>query len=68
MKKLTVMMIVSAFLLSACGDKTYSVEELKKDESLFKEVSQKCTAGIYKKDSQNCENAYRVFMDKQFGL
>lgn len=48
-------------LLGVAGcSKTYSVDDLKQDPALLKQVIQKCSSGKLKEDSENCKNALQA--------
>lgn len=45
------------FLLSACNDKKYTVNELIINEGILHSIQKKCTSSISHRDSSNCINA-----------
>ncbi|GAA4664288.1 EexN family lipoprotein [Bartonella pachyuromydis] len=54
MKKI-ILVCIATLLVSGC-EKTYSVEEFKKDEKLRKEWEKKCLLGFSIKPTENCQN------------
>lgn len=48
-------------ILGVAGcSKTYSVDDLKQDPALLKQVIQECSSGKLKEDSENCKNAQQA--------
>jgi len=64
MKKIIVFSIgVVSFLLTACGEKVYTVDEFKASEGLRVEYTKKCSNGELKgKELQNCDNLFSAQM------
>lgn len=59
MKKMIVL-LAATLTLSACGDKTYSVQDFLKDKNLMNEMIKKCRSGELHAESTNCTNAIRA--------
>ncbi|AQX20324.1 EexN family lipoprotein [Bartonella sp. WD16.2] len=60
---MTTLLLCAGLIITGC-EKTYSVEEFKKDEKLLKEWMAKC-GGFAK--SKNCQNAYQAENEKFWG-
>ncbi|WP_404810979.1 EexN family lipoprotein [Actinobacillus pleuropneumoniae] len=57
MKNYKLMLLAfSSFFAVACGEKSYTVDEFMKDETLLNTYKQKCNNGELKPDSLNCLN------------
>ncbi|MBE2898439.1 EexN family lipoprotein [Pasteurellaceae bacterium 20609_3] len=52
------------FLLSACGEKVYTVDDFKKDEKLLAEYITKCEKGELHPDDLNCINSKKAINSK----
>ncbi|MDG6896499.1 hypothetical protein A6A19_00365 [Actinobacillus delphinicola] len=56
MKKI-IFVLASVLVLSACGEKNYTVDELVKDPQLLKKIDAKCRNGELDRNGQTCDNA-----------
>lgn len=59
MKKI-IILLLATFTLSACEDKTYSVDDFLKDKNLMNETIKKCRSGELNANSTNCSHAFRA--------
>ena len=60
MKKL-LLVLAGAVLLTACGDKQYTVDEFVKNKELRTEIIKKCKNGELDREKDlNCKNASRA--------
>lgn len=59
MKKIILLgAVFTSFLLTACNEKIYTVEEFKADKALRDKIFQKCNKGeLNKMTNENCLNA-----------
>lgn len=56
-----IFVVLFAFSLGACSYETvYSVDELVKDDVLYKKVQIKCKSGDYSVSSENCRNLQKA--------
>ncbi|WP_317993956.1 EexN family lipoprotein [Bartonella gliris] len=58
MKKF-ILLCITVLLVAGC-EKTYSVEEFKKDEKLREEWGKKCFLGSAVQSSKNCQNVLQA--------
>lgn len=63
MKKIT-FILLSVFLLSACNEKTYTVDEFMKDDNLRKSFVAKCSNGELHRENLNCLNSRKAERNK----
>lgn len=63
MKKI-IFIFLSIFLLSACNEKTYTVDEFMKDDNLRKSFVAKCDNGELHREDLNCLNSKKADRDK----
>ncbi|OOF75309.1 EexN family lipoprotein [Rodentibacter caecimuris] len=52
--------IFSMFLMSACNEKTYTVDNFIKDDKLFNEFYIKCENGVLHEQHINCINVKKA--------
>ena len=62
MKKIIFYLIF--IFISACGDKTYTVEDFIKNEKLFNDFYQKCENGEFHNQDINCINVKKANIKK----
>lgn len=61
MKKLLVLgSILCGFVLSACDEKIYTVDEFANNKELREEYRQKCKNGELSGDHLNCQNSFKA--------
>lgn len=61
-KLVTLTVLLGAFTLSGCNEKTYTVSDFENNKELLNEYRQKCQNGEIDGDSLNCENVSKAMM------
>ncbi|MDP8042535.1 EexN family lipoprotein [Pasteurella atlantica] len=67
MKKV-IFILISIFLLNACGEKIYTVDDFSKDDKLLKTYHQKCKNGELNWENLNCKNMQKARVKKGIRL